>query len=49
MGCFASLKTEERRRSSHQERDGNRGMKVAGQRERGKELESCVEEGCSQP
>lgn len=34
MGRFASLKTEERRGSSHQERDGNRGMKVAGWRER---------------
>ena len=36
MVHFASLKTEERRRgSSHQERDGERGMKVEGWRERG--------------
>ena len=48
MGRFASLKTEERRRSSHQERDGNRDEGGGTERKRGKELESCVEEGCSQ-
>lgn len=43
MGHFASLKTEERRRgSSHQERDGERGMEVERRRERGEKSSKAV-------